>query len=92
MLTVPQVELSMAYGCNVSQTQILKYIHHNRHHNTMLIDALNHTIRKNNENNENQRAAIQALQDTVEKLNATFLQKSSGIHLQLSEIISLTCI
>ena len=35
---LPKVELAMAYGCQVSQEQVLQYIHYNRHHNTMLIE------------------------------------------------------
>jgi len=34
---IDQVELAMAYGCKVSQSQLLQYIHFNRHHNTLLV-------------------------------------------------------
>ena len=40
MISFLQVELAMAYGCDVSQKQLLHYIHFNRHHNTMLINKL----------------------------------------------------
>ena len=42
-----QVELSLAYQCNVSQESLLKYIHFNRHHNTLLIE---HTVKMVKEN------------------------------------------
>ena len=40
---LPKVELAMAYGCHVSQEQLLQY---NRHHNTMLIE---HNVKLTNE-------------------------------------------
>merc|ERR1719458_2301716 len=44
---VDEVELSLAYQCNVSQESLLKYIHFNRHHNTLLIE---HTVKMVKEN------------------------------------------
>ena len=44
-----QVELSLAYQCNVSQESLLKYIHFNRHHNTLLIE---HTVKMVKENRQ----------------------------------------
>ena len=41
------MELSLAYQCNVSQESLLKYIHFNRHHNTLLIE---HTVKMVKEN------------------------------------------
>ena len=43
---LPKVELAMAYGCHVSQEQLLQYIRYNRHHNTMLIE---HNVKLTNE-------------------------------------------
>jgi len=34
---IDQVELAMAYKCEVSQEKLLQYIHFNRHYNTLLI-------------------------------------------------------
>ena len=40
LLFLLQVELGMAYGCQLPQERILQYIHFNRHHNTMMINKL----------------------------------------------------
>ena len=54
-----QVELSLAYECEVSQKSLLKYIHFNRHHNTMLIE---HTVKMVKENrrliNDNKQVVL----------------------------------
>ena len=54
-----QVELSLAYKCEVSQESLLKYIHFNRHHNTLLIE---HTVKMVKENrrliNDNKQATF----------------------------------
>ena len=41
-----QVELAMTYGCDVDQKRLIQYIHYNRHHNKMLIDALSANAKK----------------------------------------------
>ena len=47
MSTFVQVELSLAYECEVSQKSLLKYIHFNRHHNTMLIEHNAKMVKEN---------------------------------------------
>merc|ERR1712150_171301 len=44
---VDEMELSLAYQCNVSQESLLKYIHFNRHHNTLLIEHNAKMVKEN---------------------------------------------
>ena len=38
LISFLQVELAMTYGCDLSQEQMVQYVHFNRLHNTMLIE------------------------------------------------------